>query len=93
MSKKNQNFTNFFSREIEYKTRSGTQFHQKRQCRTDFGLTTARHEKITSPESGPNSRQKLLMSMHTVSDHNLITYYIVTKKGRDPGLSILFTAF
>ena len=54
--KQNQNFTNFLSRKIVYKPRSGTQFHQKRPHRTDFGLPTARHENFTSSESGPYSK-------------------------------------
>ena len=65
--KKNQNFTNFFFRKIEYKTRSGTQFHQKGPHRTDFDLPTARHENFTSSESGPNSRGgKLIQQLRNI---------------------------
>jgi len=46
----------FFLRKIEYKTRSGTQFHQKSLHRTDFGFTTARNENFTSSESGHNNK-------------------------------------
>ena len=50
-----QNLPNFFFRKKEYKTGLETQFHQNRPHRTDFRLKTARHEKITSSENGPNS--------------------------------------
>ena len=53
--KNDQNFPNFFFRKKEYKSSPETQFHQKRPPRTDFRLKTARHEKITSSESGLNS--------------------------------------
>ena len=47
----------FFSEKKEYETSLETQFHQNRPHRTDFRLKTARHEKITSSESGLNSSQ------------------------------------
>ena len=53
--KNDQNFPNFFFRKKDYKSSPETQFHQKRPHRTDFRLKTARHEKITSSESGLNS--------------------------------------
>ena len=51
-----QNFTIFFFQQNEYKTRSETRFHQNRQYRVNFSLTTARHEKSTAPEGGLNSK-------------------------------------
>ena len=63
--KNDQNFPNFFSRKKEYKSSPETQFHQKRPHRTDFRLKTARHEKITSSENGPNSNCYLVLSTIT----------------------------
>ena len=54
-----QNFTIFFPQKNEYKTRSETRFHQNRQYRANFSLTTARHEKTTVSESGTNSSHVL----------------------------------
>ena len=53
--KNDQNFPNFFFRKKEHKTSLETQFHQKRTKTRDFSSITARHEKSTAPESGPNS--------------------------------------
>ena len=51
-------FQIFFFRKIEHKTSSETKFHQKRTKTRDFSSITVRHEKITSSESGLNSREK-----------------------------------
>ena len=51
-----QNFTIFFFQKNEYKTRSETRFHQNRQYRANFSLTTARLEKSTVSENGLNSK-------------------------------------
>ena len=48
-------FQIFFFEKNKYKSSPETQLHQKRPQRTDFRLKTARHEKITSSESGLNS--------------------------------------
>ena len=56
VEKNDHNFPNFFFRKIEHKTSSETKFHQKRTKTRDFSSITARHEKITSSESGLNSR-------------------------------------
>ena len=53
--KNDQNFPNFFFRKKEHKTSLETQFHQKRTKTRDFSSITARHEKSTVPENGPNS--------------------------------------
>ena len=54
--KNDQNFTNFFFQKIEHKTSLETKFHQKRIKIHDFSSITARHEKSTAPQNGPNSR-------------------------------------
>ena len=62
--KNDQNFPNFFFRKKEHKTSLETQFHQKRTKTRDFSSITARHEKSTAPESGPNSRFSLTYIRH-----------------------------
>ena len=56
--KNDQNFPNFFFRKKEHKTSLETQFHQKRTKTRNFSSITARHEKSTAPESGPNSKSE-----------------------------------
>ena len=65
--KNDQNFTNFFFRKKEYKSSPEIQFHQKRPHRTDFRLKRARHEKITAPESGLNSKLSFVPTNFKIS--------------------------
>ena len=49
----------FFFQKIHHKKSSETQFHQKRTKTRDFNLITARHEKFTVAQNGPNSNFRL----------------------------------
>jgi len=64
--KNDQNFPNFFFQKIEHKTSLETKFHQKRTKTRDFSSITARHEKITSSESGLNSRSSTRQNLAPV---------------------------
>ena len=72
-------FQIFFFRKIEYKSSSETKFHQKRPHRTDFRLKTARHEKITSSENGPNSSSNHVTSTFFLPTRNLFSFRLEQK--------------